>query len=120
MKSEKESHNEHLVKSEKITTNLTSPCFISVTLGTCFFGIFESFMMKKIRYKYCNKQITNRDHGNVQSHDQEESKFDSTINANSGAHTLTHNKIIKSPFNKINVFKTNKVLKKILLLEPVK
>ena len=47
-------------------------------------------------YKYYNRQITTRDNGNirdngnVQSHDQEESKLNSTINANSGAHTLTH------------------------------
>ena len=47
-------------------------------------------MMKKLSYKYYNKQITIRDNGNVQSHDQEESKLNSTINTNSGAHTLTH------------------------------
>ena len=41
-------------------------------------------------YKYYNKQITTRDNGNVQSHDQEESKLSSTINANNGAHTLTY------------------------------
>ena len=38
-----------------------------------------------------------------QSHDQEESKLNSNINANSGAHTLKHDKIIKSPFNKNHV-----------------
>ena len=59
--------------------------------------------MKKLRYKYYNKPITIRDNGNVQSHDQGESKLSSTINANSGAHALTHDKIIKSPFNKNNV-----------------
>ena len=47
-------------------------------------------MMKKLGYKYCNKRITTRNNGNVQSHDQEESKLNSTITANSGAHTLTH------------------------------
>ena len=47
-------------------------------------------MMKKLIYKYCNKRITTCDNGNFQSHDQEESKFNSTITANSGAHTLTH------------------------------
>ena len=36
---------------------------------------------------YYNKQITTRD---VQSRDQEESKLSSTINLDSGAHTLTH------------------------------
>ena len=30
-------------------------------------------------------------------------KLNSIINANSGAHTLTHDKITKSPFNKQNV-----------------
>ena len=59
--------------------------------------------MQKLRYKYYNKRITTRDNGNVQFHDQEESKLNSTININSGAHTLTHDKIIKSPFNKNNI-----------------
>ena len=35
-------------------------------------------------------QITTRDNGIVQSYDQEESKLNSTINADSGADTLTH------------------------------
>ena len=47
-------------------------------------------MMKKLRYKYYNKETTTRDNGDVQSHDQEESKLNSTITVNSGAHTLTH------------------------------
>ena len=59
--------------------------------------------MQKLRYKYYNKRITTRDNGNVQFHDQEESKLNSTININSGGHTLTHDKIIKSPFNKNNI-----------------
>ena len=45
---------------------------------------------EKLSYKYYNKPITTRDNGNAQSHDQEESKLNSTITANSGAHTLTH------------------------------
>ena len=49
-------------------------------------------MIKTLRYKYNNKQIAKRDNGNVQSHDQEESKLNSTINPNSGAHTLTDDK----------------------------
>ena len=60
-------------------------------------------MKKKLRYKYYNKWIITRVNGNLQSHDQEESKLYSTINANSGAHILTHGKIIKSPFIKNNV-----------------
>ena len=57
-------------------------------------------MMKKLRYKYYNKRILNRDNSNVQSHDQEEIKLNSTIYANIGAHALTQDKIIKNPFNK--------------------
>ena len=34
--------------------------------------------------------MTTRDNGNVQSHDQEQSKLNSTISTNSGAHALTH------------------------------
>ena len=60
-------------------------------------------MMKKVSGKYYNKRITTCDNGNVQSHDQEKSKLISTINANSGAHTLTHEKITKSAFDKNNV-----------------
>ena len=51
-------------------------------------------MMKKLSYKYYNKRITTRDNGNAQSHDQEESKLNSTIKVHS-AHTVTHDKIIK-------------------------
>ena len=52
-------------------------------------------MMKKISYKHGNRRITTHDNGNFQFHDQEESKFNSTINANSDAHTRTHDYIIK-------------------------
>ena len=45
-------------------------------------------MIKKLRYKYFEKRITDSAYSNVQSHDQEESKLNSTINRNSGAHTL--------------------------------
>ena len=67
-------------------------------------------MMKKLSKKDYNKRITTRDNGNVKSHHQEESKLNSTFKANSGAHTLTHDQVIKkSPFNKNNVatIKTN-------------
>ena len=50
---------------------------------------FQALMMKKLSYEYCNKGITTRDNRNVQSHDQEEIKLNSTINVNSGAHTLS-------------------------------
>ena len=44
----------------------------------------------KLSYKYYNKRITTRDNGKVQSHDKEESKLNSTITMNSGAHIHTH------------------------------
>ena len=92
----------------------------------CFFCIlFSSINDEKLRRKYCNKQITSRDNGNVQSHDQEESKLISIIHTNSptntprgfhistwnprgvfvgsGANTLTHDKVIKRSFNKDNL-----------------
>ena len=47
--------------------------------------------------------MTTRDNGDAQSHDKEESKLNSTITANSGAHTLKHDQIIKkSPYDKNN------------------
>ena len=49
--------------------------------------------MEKLRYKYYNKRITTHDN-DVQFHDQEESKLNTTISVNKGAHTLTHDKII--------------------------
>ena len=60
-------------------------------------------MMKKLSYKYYNKRITTRDNGNAQSHGQEKSKSNSNIMANIGAHALTDDKVVKSPFNKNNV-----------------
>ena len=47
-------------------------------------------MMKKLSFKYYNKRNKTRDNGHFQSHDQEESKLNSTINASSVAHILTH------------------------------
>ena len=44
----------------------------------------------KLSYRYYNKRITTRDNGKVQSLDKEESKLNSAITANGGAHTLTH------------------------------
>ena len=37
-------------------------------------------MLKKLSYKYYNKQTITHDNGNVQSYDKEESKLTSTIN----------------------------------------
>ena len=57
-------------------------------------SIFKLQWWKKISYIYYNKRITTLDNGNAQSHDQEESKLNSTIKVHS-AHTVTHDKIIK-------------------------
>ena len=48
-------------------------------------------------------RITTRDNGNVQYHDQEKRKLNSTTNAKNGVHTLTHDKIVKTALNKNNV-----------------
>ena len=52
-------------------------------------------MMEKLSYNDYNKRITTSNNGNVQSHDKEESTLNSTISANSGARTRTHDQIIK-------------------------
>ena len=82
---------------------MTNPFFISATFRTCFFSPISGFMMKRLKCKYYNRRITTRDSGNVQYHDQEESKLNSTINVNNDAHTLTDDKIIISRFNKKNL-----------------
>ena len=90
------------VINELIRDNMQN--FISATLRRCVPSVnFPALMMKKLRYKYYNWRITICDNGNVQSHDQEESKLNSTINANSGTRALTHDKIVKSSFNNNNV-----------------
>ena len=82
---------------------MTNPYFNSATFRAYFLVHFQALLMKTLRYKYENEQIATRDNGNVQSHDQEESKLNSTINTNSGAHTLKDDKIIKSPLNENNL-----------------
>ena len=73
-----------------------------------FFSPFPSFNDEKLRYKYQNKGVTTRDNGNVQFNDKKESKLNSAIIANNTALTLTHDKIIKSPFSQSNAAtKTN-------------
>ena len=54
--------------------------FYSSDVSDVFLQSFSNLMMKKLSYKYYKKRITTRDNGNVQSHDQEESKLNSTIN----------------------------------------
>ena len=58
----------------------------------CFFSSFSSFNDEKIKFKDYNKRTATRDKGRS---GKEESKWNSTINPNSGAHTLTHDQIIK-------------------------
>ena len=66
--------------------------------------------MQKSSYKYYNRQVTTRDNGNVEFHDQEESKLNNTINVNKSVHTLTDDKIISS-FNKDNEATINSIIK---------
>ena len=73
-----------------ITTKSTKPYFILALFRRVSSAHFKGLMMKNISYKDYNKQMTTRDNGNVQSHDQEDSKLNSNINADSGAYTLTH------------------------------
>ena len=64
--------------------------FYSSNVSDVFLQSIFKLNDEKFSYKYYNKRITTRDNGNVQSHDKEESKLNSTIFANSGAHALTH------------------------------
>ena len=63
----------------------------------CFYSPFSSINNEKIKVKYCKKRIANRENDDVESHNQEESKLNSTTIVNSSA------RIIKNPFNKNNV-----------------
>ena len=92
---------------------------ITINLKTPYFVLAMFWKYKKVRWKHYNKRITTRNNENVQSHDQEESKLNSTTNADSGAHLLTDDKIMikvincnlmindktddKSSFNKNNI-----------------
>ena len=49
----------------------------------------------KLNDENSKKRITTRDNDNVQFHDKRKSKMNSTITTNSGAHTLTHDQIIR-------------------------
>ena len=79
-----------VLKVKRITTNSENLYFIPATFRMYFFSPFSSFNGEKLSYKYYSKRIATRDNGNVQSHDQAESKLNSTINTNSVAHKLTH------------------------------
>ena len=82
------------IKRKRIATNSTNPYFVLATFRTCFFSPFSTFNDEKSHKDY-NERITIRDNGNVQTHKKKESKSNSTINENSGAHILTHDQIIK-------------------------
>ena len=69
----------------------------------CFGHIFSFHFLALLIKKLSYKQIATRDNSNVQSHDQEQNKLNSTISTDIGGHTLRHDKIIKSSFNKNNV-----------------
>ena len=95
-----------LVLIEEFDTNLTNSYFISATFRTCFFSLFSRFNYdnKKVQVKNYNKLIPAPENSNIQSDDQEECKLNSTIDANSDAHTLTDDNknnvaIIKSKWN---------------------
>ena len=85
----------HLKKEVKIELRDLTALAGSNTTFMIYSVHFKLNDEKKLGYKYYNKRITTRDNDNVQSHDKEESKLNSTITANSGAHTLTHDQIIK-------------------------
>ena len=58
---------------------------------------------EKVLKKYCNKHSTTRDNDNVQSHEEKESKLNSTIITSNGAYSLIGDKIMRYPFNESNV-----------------
>ena len=82
-----------------MTACSANPYYNIATFRTCFFSPFSSFNDEKFSYKDYNKRITIRDSGNSQYDDQEETKFNSTINQNSDAYTLTHDQIIKTVYS---------------------
>ena len=69
-----------------------------------YFGNRLSQKIQKCMKWHFNRSTTMVSESNdVQSHDQEDSKLNSSIIANSGVHTLVDDKVIKSPFSKNNV-----------------
>ena len=83
------SSSHRILKVKRITANLTDPCFIQATFRTCFFSPVPSFSHEIIKLPDYNRRITTRDNDNVQSDDQEESKLNSSINANWCLYTFT-------------------------------
>ena len=77
------------IQSKKNHNSFGKSILYSSDIFDLFFSPFSRFSDEKIKYKYYNKRFTTHENGNVQCHDQEQSKLNSTINANSAAHTLT-------------------------------
>ena len=59
---------------------------------------FSSYDDKKFRFEYYIKRIAVLDNGNIQFHDQEQSKFNCIVITNNGAHTLIDDEITKKVF----------------------
>ena len=79
----------NLIITSYIKSNFTNSYTIQATFRTCFVSPVSSFNDEKIKLQDYNRRITTRDNNNVQSHDQEESKLNSTINANWCSYTFT-------------------------------
>ena len=69
-------------ESEKKPTSLANSYFISAK----FRMSIAKCLMINTWYKYYNERIATHGNVNIQSHDQEESAFNSTIITNCGAH----------------------------------
>ena len=101
------------VKSKKLQLIWLIQILFQWRFGRVYLVHFPALMMKKCSCKYHHKRITTRDNGNVEFHDQDQSKWDSSISTNSGGYTLaygkkSYEKLIKSPFNKTNVRTTKR------------
>ena len=69
--------------------------FYSSHVSDVFLYSIFKLIDENLSYKYYNKRIATCDNGNVQLHDKEESKLNSTIAINSGAHTNNNKKVQK-------------------------
>ena len=91
-----------ICKWNEISTNKNVQFSWNRTILLQYLSQWRFGRVSSVHLQAYNKRITIRDIGNVQYHDQEESKLNSNIMANIAAHALTDDKIIKSPFNKNN------------------
>ena len=60
--------------------------------------LFQALVIEKRGCKYCKKQVTTLDNGNLQSSDQRENKLNSAIIMKCRAHIQIDDKIIKICF----------------------